>query len=177
MQDILEKAKKIRLAIFDVDGVLTSGALFYGANGAELKEFHVHDGQGLKFLQRTGVEIAIITICQSKIVLQRMKDIGINHVYQVQDKMSAYLDLKQKLKLNDEQISYVGDDLPDLPVIRRVGLGITVPNAPAIMHQYAAWITNLPGGKGAAREVCDLIMHAQDTYKNILEGYEVCGLI
>jgi 3-deoxy-D-manno-octulosonate 8-phosphate phosphatase (KDO 8-P phosphatase) len=172
MKHLIEKAKKIRLAIFDVDGVLTSGKLFYGPSGHELKTFHVHDGQGLKFLQKTGVEIAIITAKKSEIITQRMSDLEIKFVYQGNgDKLPAYEDLKQKLKLNDDEISYVGDDLPDLPVICRVGLGITVPNAPKIMHDYAHWVTTAKGGKGAVREVCDFIMQSQGTYQTILDGY------
>src|SRR5258708_6043656 len=134
MQDIIEKAKKIRLVIFDVDGVLTTGQLFYGPNGHDYKEFHVHDGQGIKFLQQSGVNVAIITVKHSAIVTQRMQDLEIDHVYQgYANKLPAYEDLKQKLNLDDQEIAYVGDDLPDLPVISRVGLGVTVSNAPNIM--------------------------------------------
>jgi len=170
--DTIEKAKKIRLVIFDVDGVLTNGALIYGQNGSEYKEFHVHDGFGLRMLQKSGVQIAIITAKNSEIVAQRAKDLKIQHVYQGQEnKIPAFEDLKTKLQLSDEEIAYVGDDLPDLPLIRRVGLGVTVANAPAIMQQYAAWITKAKGGKGAAREVCDLIMEAQGSYQAMVKSY------
>lgn len=171
MENIVKKAKQIRLVIFDVDGVLTSGKLFYGPNGLEYKAFHVHDGQGIKYLKKSGVEIGIITACKSKAVTVRMQDLGITHVYQGHDKISAYEDLKKKLNLHHEQIAYVGDDLPDLPIILQVGLGITVPNAPEIMKQHAHWITKSKGGKGAAREVCDLIMSAQGTDRLILNDY------
>lgn len=172
MNEIMEKAKPIRLAIFDVDGILTTGKLFYGPNGIEYKEFHVHDGQGMKYLQQTGVEIAIITARQSDIVTKRMHDLGISHVYQGNlDKVPAYEDLKQKLKLKDEQIAYVGDDLPDLPLIRRVGLGVTVANAPEVMQDHATWVTKRKGGKGAVREVCDLIMRAQGTYDTLVQSH------
>lgn len=172
MDKIIEKAKPIRLAIFDVDGVLTNGKLHYSPNGIEYKEFHVHDGQGMKFLQKSGVEIGIITACTSPIVAKRMQDLGINHVYQgIQDKTTAYHDLKQKLHITDQQIAYVGDDLPDLPLIVKVGLGVTVANAPEVMRKYATWVTHAKGGRGAAREVCELIMHAQGTYKDIIDSY------
>jgi 3-deoxy-D-manno-octulosonate 8-phosphate phosphatase (KDO 8-P phosphatase) len=101
-----------------------------------------------------------------------MQDLGIDHVYQDQvDKLPAYEELKQKLNLNDEQIAYVGDDLPDLPMLKRVGLAITVSNAPKIIQQHTHWITKAKGGKGAAREVCDFIMQAQGTYQAIIDSY------
>lgn len=172
MQEIIAKAKKIRLAIFDVDGVLTNGMLYYAPDGTELKKFHVHDGQGLKLLQKTGVSIAIITSRQSTVVTKRMQDLGITHVYQNQkDKVPAYEEIKQKLKVTDDEIAYVGDDLPDLPLIRRVGLGITVANAPDIMQKHAHWVTQAEGGQGAAREVCDFIMQAQGHYQQIINTY------
>lgn len=172
MENIIEKAKSVRLAIFDVDGVLTNGKLFYSQDGIEYKEFHVHDGQGMKYLQKSGVEVGIITACTSNIVAKRMSDLGIQHVYQgVHDKVPAYEDLKQKLNLTDKEIAYTGDDLPDLPLICRVGLGITVANAPQIIHQYASWITKNKGGRGAGREVCDLIMHAQGTFETVINSY------
>jgi 3-deoxy-D-manno-octulosonate 8-phosphate phosphatase (KDO 8-P phosphatase) len=172
MESILKKAKLIRLAIFDVDGVMTAGALHYGTQGIESKHFHVHDGQGMKLLQKSGIPIGIITTCQSDIVRRRMHDLGIEHVYQGQvDKLPAYENIKQKLNLEDQQIAYVGDDLPDLPILSRVGLAITVRNAPKIMHQYAHWVTKKKGGKGAVREVCELLMQAQDTYQSIINSY------
>lgn len=172
MDDLINKAKKIRLAIFDVDGVLTTGHLLYGPDGLEYKEFHVHDGQGMKLLQKSGVEIAIITAKNSPVVLQRTKDLEIHHVYQGNfDKLPAYEDLKQKLQLQDEQIAYLGDDLPDLPIICRVGLGATVANAPGIMRQHAAWVSRKKGGKGAVREFCELIMNAQGTHQQIIDSF------
>lgn len=172
MQTLQEKAKKIRLVIFDVDGVLTSGELIYNSHGIERKEFHVHDGQGMKLLQKSGVEIGIITTCTSEAIKRRMQDLQIAHVYQGQiEKLHAYEDLKQKLQLSDEHIAYVGDDLPDLPILRRVGLAISVANAPKIIKEHATWITQKEGGKGAAREVCELIMHAQDTYQTLMNAY------
>jgi 3-deoxy-D-manno-octulosonate 8-phosphate phosphatase (KDO 8-P phosphatase) len=172
METISERAKNIKLVIFDVDGVLTAGILSYGNDGIEVKNFHVHDGQGIKLLKQSGVDVGIITTCRSSIVKKRMQDLGIDHLYQDQfDKLPAYEDLKQKLNLTDEQIAYVGDDLPDLPMLKRVGLAITVSNAPKIIQQHTHWITKAKGGKGAAREVCDFIMQAQGTYQTIIDSY------
>ncbi len=172
MKTLNEKAKKIRLLISDVDGVLTTGALFYGANGAELKDFHVQDGMGIKLLQQSGVNFAIITAKQSDAVAQRMRDLKVEHVYQGQsDKVLAYEELKQKLNLTDEEIAYIGDDLPDLPLLRRVGFAVTVPNAPRIIQDHVIWTTKLEGGKGAMRELCEFILEAQGTYQTVIDSY------
>jgi len=169
---LIQKAKKIRLAAFDVDGVLTAGGMLYGEEGIESKHFHVHDGQGIRFLQQTGVEVAVITACTSVMVKRRMQDLGILHVYQTQSsKLLAYEDLKQKLQLEDEEIAYTGDDLPDLPILKRVGLAITVPNAVKMMQEHVHWTTTHPGGHGAAREICEFIMRAQGTYQSIIDSY------
>ncbi len=169
---LMQKAKKIRLAAFDVDGVLTAGGMLYGEEGIESKHFHVHDGQGIKFLKQTGVEVAIITACKSVMVERRMEDLGIKYVYQGQlSKLSAYEDLKQKSQFSDEEIAYTGDDLPDLPILKRVGFAITVPNASKIMQEHAHWTTTHRGGQGAVREICDFIMQAQGTYQSIVDSY------
>lgn len=172
MEFFTEKARKIRLLILDVDGVLTSGSLFYGDDGEKIKKFHVHDGQGIKLLQDSGIAVAVITLRESKMVAKRMQDLGVKHLYQNQkDKVTAYEDLKQKLKLTDEEIAFAGDDVPDLPVLRRVGLPITVANSVKIVQQYAYWVTKSKGGSGAVREICDLIMEAQGTFQSVIEKY------
>lgn len=172
MLSLTEKAKTIRLVIFDVDGVLTTGGLYYDANGMELKKFHVHDGQGMKALQKLGIAVAVITARQSNSVTKRMQELDIQYVYQNQtDKLPAYEDLKQKLHLSDENIAYVGDDLADLPLLRRAGLAVTVANAPPIMQQHVDWTTKLKGGKGAAREICDFIIDAQGLSARMVEPY------
>lgn len=172
MESIFNKAKQVKLVIFDVDGVLTNGTLIYGPNGTESKMFHVHDGMGMRLLLKTGVEIAIITARSSDVVAKRMQDLQVKYVFQgCTDKVIAYDELKQKLNINDHEIAYVGDDLPDLPLLRRVGLAISVPNAPKFIQQYATWITQAKGGKGAAREVCELLMQAHGTYEQTINAY------
>jgi 3-deoxy-D-manno-octulosonate 8-phosphate phosphatase (KDO 8-P phosphatase) len=172
MQEIIEKAKNIRLVIFDVDGILSTGALTYGVNGNETKTFHVHDGVGIRMLLQAGIEVGIITARNSPAVTKRMEDLEVHNVYQGNaDKVPAYEDLKNKLGLKDNQIAYIGDDLPDLPLLRRVGLSITVPNAPKIILQHVHHVTKKKGGRGAAREVSELILKAQQKYDGLIEAF------
>ncbi len=172
MRDILERAKQIRLVIFDVDGVLTDGSLYLGDDGQEYKAFHSRDGHGMKMLQQTGVTLAIITGRTSEVVRIRMESLGVEHLYQGQhDKLSAYEDLKKTLGVEDEQIAYVGDDVVDLPILRRVGLSIAVADAHRLVQDHTHWRTQSPGGRGAGREVCELIMDAQGTLVGTMEHY------
>ena len=172
MQDIMEKAARIRLVIFDVDGVLTDGSLYLGDDGQEYKAFNSLDGHGMKMLQDTGVQIGIITGRSSEVVRIRMKSLGITHVYQGRrEKLPAYQDLKQKLELEDEQIADVGDDVVDLPAMTRVGLAIAVQDAHTFTKQHAHWITPTTGGHGAARDVCELLMSAQGKLQDMLDHY------
>ena len=172
MQGILKLAADIRLVIFDVDGVLTDGSIYLGSDGEELKAFNIKDGLGMKLLQNSGVQIAIITGRNSRLVANRMQELGIRHLYQGQkEKLPAYEDLKQELRLEDHQIAYVGDDLIDLPLMLRTGLSVAVADAHALVKEHAHWQTSLPGGRGAAREVCELIMQAQGTLEPALESY------
>ncbi len=172
MQEILNKAAQIRLVIFDVDGVLTDGRLIIGDDGQEYKAFNTKDGHGMKMLRSTGVEIGIITGRTSNVVALRMEGLGIEHLYQgQQDKLPAYEELKAKLGLKDEQVAYVGDDVVDLPILCRVGLALTVADAHHLAKQHAHWQTEHNGGRGAAREVCELIMEAQGTLQPLMERY------
>lgn len=160
--DILERAARIRLAIFDVDGVLTDGHLWYAEDGHELKAFHVHDGLGLKRLLANGIEVAIITARISHLVAQRMADLGVAHVYQGQDnKRACFEQLLHALHLQAEHCSYTGDDLPDLGAMSQVGLAVAVANAHPWVRERAHWCTERNGGSGAVREVCDLLITAQ----------------
>ena len=172
MQDIYRKAEDIRLIIFDVDGVLTDGSLYIGDDGQEYKAFHSKDGHGMVMLQQTGVQIAIITGRTSEVVRIRMASLGIEHVYQgKREKLPAYEELKTATGLRDEQIAYVGDDVVDLPVMTRVGLSIAVQDAHTLTKQHAHWVTPSGGGRGAAREVCELIMDAQGHLQGLLDAY------
>ena len=164
MKDILEKAKKIKLLVFDVDGVLTDGSLIVGDDGQEYKAFFSKDGLGMKMLQATGVKIAVITARTSNVVIHRMKNLGIKHIYQGQlEKLPAFEKILTELDLSAEQAAFVGDDVIDLPVMLNAGLAITVQDAHPLVKQHAHWQTPSVGGRGAARDVCELIMQAQDT--------------
>jgi len=172
MDQLLEKAARIRLAIFDVDGVLTDGSLYLGDDGQEYKAFNSRDGLGMKLLQSSGVEIAIITARTSQVVALRMQSLGIGHLYQGRrDKLPAFHELLQQLSLQPEQAAYVGDDLLDLPIMGRVGLAITVQDANHEVVKRAHWQTRARGGRGAAREVCELLMQAQGTYQAMLQRF------
>lgn len=167
-----EKAFKIRLLILDVDGVLTDGKLYFSAEGESLKVFSSLDGHGIKMLQATGVEVAIITGRESKALDLRMANLGIQHYFRGrEDKINALDELLESLQLHDEQIAYLGDDLPDLPVIQRVGLGMAVANAYSFVKLHADWCTRNKGGDGAVREACDFIMDSQGTLQGALDQY------
>ncbi len=156
--DLLQRGKQIKLAVFDVDGVLTDGRLYFLEDGSEFKTFNTLDGQGIKMLMAAGVQTAIISGRKTPVVERRAKNLGIPHLYQGrEDKLVVLDELLAQLNLSYEQVAYLGDDLPDLPVIRRVGLGMAVANA-ASFHG----ITLARGGEGAAREFCELILRAQD---------------
>lgn len=164
MQEIFVKAKRIKLLICDVDGVMTDGGLFFGDNGLEYKMFHSRDGLGIKMLQRSGVKLAVITARTSDVVKHRMKNLKIDLVFQGQlDKVHAYETLCQEQNLTEEEVAYVGDDLVDLPVLKRVGLSIAVADAHERVKQQVDWITQHNGGRGAVRDVCELLMEAQGT--------------
>lgn len=172
MQDILEKAKLIKLIIFDVDGVLTDGSLFVGDDGQEYKAFHSRDGHGITMLQRTGVQIAIITGRVSRVVEHRMAELGIDHVYQGRrEKLPTFKQLLKELRIKPEQTAYVGDDVVDLPVLTRVGLAIAVQDAHPLVKRHAHWVTASGGGRGAGREVCEMIMDAQGVLNDSLGSY------
>ncbi|HEX5056068.1 MAG TPA: HAD hydrolase family protein [Gammaproteobacteria bacterium] len=161
-EDARKRAARVRLAVFDVDGVLTDGMLTYDDRGIEYKSFHTQDGLGLKLLQQAGVTVAVISARNSDIVTRRMRELGIKHVYQgSDDKLSVLRELLRSLKVDGTETAYTGDDLPDVPPMRLAGFAVAVQNAVAAVRQYAHWITSKPGGQGAAREICDFILSAQ----------------
>lgn len=162
-EDVRRRASRIRLAAFDVDGTLTDGRLWYTEDGHELKAFHALDGHGLKRLLANGIEVAIITARVSRPVVVRAEELGIRHVYQGQsDKRTCLTELQQALDLSVEQTAFTGDDLSDLPAMQVSGLAVAVANAHPQVTPHTHWQTRRQGGSGAAREVCDLILAAQD---------------
>ena len=172
MKDILERAKVIKLVIFDVDGVLTDGSLFLGDDGLEYKAFNSRDGHGMKMLQESGVTVAIITGRSSKVVDYRMQSLGIEHVYQGQhDKRVAFAELIEKMQLTPEQVAYVGDDIVDLPVMSKVGLAIAVQDAHSMVVKHSHWQTPSCGGRGAGRDVCEMLMEAHGVLQETLDSY------
>jgi 3-deoxy-D-manno-octulosonate 8-phosphate phosphatase (KDO 8-P phosphatase) len=160
-----ERAKRIKVLIFDVDGVMTNGGLMIGDDGLEYKSFNSLDGLGMKLLKATGIKMAIITGRTSKVVLKRAENTGIAHIYQgAEDKLEAFIALNKELNVSAEDCAFMGDDVVDIPPMRRCGLAITVPSATPLTKKYAHYITTNPAGHGAVREICELIMRAQGTF-------------
>ena len=160
--ELLQRARAVKLAIFDVDGVLTDGRLYFLPDGSEFKTFNTLDGHGIKMLIASGVQTAIISGRKTPVVERRAQNLGIQHLFQGREDKLVVLDgLLAELGLSYEQVAYLGDDLPDLPVIRRVGLGMAVANADGFVRQHAHGVTQARGGEGAAREFCELILRAQ----------------
>lgn len=170
--ELLKRAAAIRLLVLDVDGVLTDGRLYFDNNGNETKAFNTRDGLGMKTLQGSGIEVAVITGRQSAIVSQRMQQLGIRHVYQGrEDKLNAFKHLLEATGFNTEQVCFAGDDWLDLPVLVRAGLAVTVADADEYVKQHVHWITRRKGGEGAVREICNLLLSAQGKDRAILDGF------
>ena len=170
---VLKAAKKIRLLLLDVDGVLTDGRLYYGNSGEELKAFNIQDGLGIKLLQRSGIEVGIITGRNSALLQRRADELSLNPVVQGrEDKWTALTELMEHMEIGLEEIAFVGDDLPDLAVILRVGLGITPANGSATLASQAHWQTEKSGGDGAVREVAELILEAQGKLESLLATFQ-----
>lgn len=160
--EALRRARNLRLMAFDVDGVLTDGTLYLSDSGEEIKGFNTLDGLGLKLLQDSGVELAIITGRESRLVALRAQNLGISRLHQgIADKLAIFEGIRTELGLQPEQCGYMGDDLPDLPVLTRCGFAATVPQAPAAVRQRVHYISQVAAGSGAAREVCDFVLQAQ----------------
>lgn len=160
--DLTARARALRLAVFDVDGVFTDGRLIYSASGEELKVFHVRDGLGIKRLQASGVEIAIISGRASEAVRLRMTELGVRHIFQGDHDKQPLMDrLLDQLDCTAEQVSFMGDDLPDLPVMRGVGLAACPADAVAPVAEVSHWQAQLDGGRGAVREFCEFVIQAR----------------
>ena len=172
-EDIFARARAIKLLIFDVDGVLTDGSLFYGDDGQEYKAFNSRDGHGIKMLRQTGIDAAILTGRTSQVVLHRARNLGISQIIQgSHDKLPSYEAMLAETGLKPEETAYMGDDVVDLPVLRRCGLALTVPEAPLEVLHRVHYVTRAPAGRGAAREVCELLMRAQGTWEAQLALYD-----
>lgn len=172
MQTVHALARPVRLLIMDVDGVLTDGRIFFTAEGEELKAFNTLDGHGLKMLQSTGVKLAIITGRSARCVEHRARNLGIDYYYHgISDKVAAFQTLLEETGLSPEACAYIGDDVVDLPVMRRCGLAVAVPDAPTFVRQHAHYVTGCAGGQGAVRELTELIMQAQGSYEGLMERY------
>ncbi|MDH3514387.1 MAG: 3-deoxy-manno-octulosonate-8-phosphatase KdsC [Gammaproteobacteria bacterium] len=170
--EVMRLAAKVKLLLFDVDGVLTDGRLVIGDDGLEFKAFNSRDGHGIKMLQANGISVGIITGRTSDVVKHRVKDLKIKHVHQgCKEKLPVYQKLIKKLKLKPEQTAFVGDDVVDLPIMLRVGLAVSVQNAHPLVKQHAHWVTPSIGGYCAAREVCDMLLHAHGLYHTEMQRY------
>ncbi len=170
--ELQQRLKQIRLAVFDVDGILTNGQLNFMNDGSEFKSFNILDGLGLKLLMSTGIETAIITGRSSPQVLMRAESLGITHLQQGrEDKLTALKELWKRTGFSAENTAYMGDDLPDLSAILTARVGATVPNGYWLVREKADWCSQRSGGQGAVREFCDLIMDAQGTLDSALTNY------
>ncbi len=167
-----EKLAKIKLLLLDVDGVMTNGQIIYDGQNTEMKAFDVKDGHGIKLLQRTGIKIGIITGRSSAVVSRRAKELGIEILYQgALKKLDPYLEILKQEGLTDEQVAYVGDDVIDLPILRRVGFSVTVADAVPDMAPLVDYVTVRPGGRGAVREVCDMLIKASGQWDELTRRY------
>ncbi|MDI6801143.1 MAG: 3-deoxy-manno-octulosonate-8-phosphatase KdsC [Thermodesulfovibrionales bacterium] len=171
-KQIAEIAKNIKLLVLDVDGVLTDGSIILDNEGNEVKAFHVRDGHGIKMLAKAGIEVAIITGRHSKVVERRAHELGITEVYQrCHIKSVAYEHLMEKLGISDREVAYIGDDIVDIPIFKRVGLSAAVADATEETKAEAMLVTKNRGGRGAAREVCELILKSNGKWKEIMDDY------
>lgn len=169
---LLTKAKKIKLLILDVDGVMTDNRLFYSDNGVEYKTFHTRDGHGMVLLQKSQVEIGIITGRKSQLVANRMQDLKVKHVFQgVPDKLPTFLKLVNDLNLELDEIAYIGDDILDLPILLRVGLAITPADGDPEVKSRVHYISQFGGGQGCVRETCEIIMRAQNSWQKHMDFF------
>lgn len=172
MDQITQRAIPIKMFLLDVDGVLTDGKLYFSNQGEELKTFNIQDGLGIKFLQRNGIQVGIVTGRTSQIVANRARDLGIMVVIQGrEDKLTAIRELIGQHNIQLSEVAYMGDDLPDLSAIGAVGLGMTAANGVADVKKAAHWISQHRGGHGAVREACEMILAAQGKWDRLLQAY------
>ena len=170
--EVIERAQAIRLLILDVDGVLTDGSLYFGPQGEALKVFHVRDGHGLKMLQKAGIEAAFLSGRRSDAAYHRARELGVSRFHEgLRDKVAVMEEIMASMDIEAGAVAAVGDDLVDLPHMRRVGLAVAVADAVPEVKAAAHWVTSLPGGKGAVREVCDLLLKAQGKWDGVVRPW------
>lgn len=168
----LEKFKSIRLLLLDVDGVLTDGRIFYGADGEEIKGFHVRDGLGIRLAMRAGIAVGVVTGRQSRALLHRCRDLGIELICAGIGDKAAVLDrIVEQTAVAPRHIAFAGDDLVDLPLMRKVGLSIATADAHDIVKLHADLVTTAPGGAGAVREICEALLKSQGLWESIVKEY------
>ena len=167
-----EKAKKIRLLLLDVDGVMTDGGIILDSSGGEIKAFNEKDGHGIKLLMRAGVEVGILSGRESPVVTRRAEELGISLVKQRSlNKAGTFREILEERSLKEEEVAYIGDDLTDLPVLRKAGLSAAVADAVEEVKKEADYVTTRPGGRGAVRELIELILKSQDKWDMVTERY------
>jgi 3-deoxy-D-manno-octulosonate 8-phosphate phosphatase (KDO 8-P phosphatase) len=168
----MEKARNVKLLILDVDGVLTDGRIVIDDRGVETKCFDVRDGHGIKMLKRANIDVAIITGRESDVVSHRARELGIDSVYQnIHNKLEVYEAILKEKGLKDGEVGFVGDDLVDLPLLRRVGFAAVVADGVEELKPYADYVSRNRGGRGAVREVIELILKAQGKWVELMERY------
>jgi len=171
-EKIIEKMKGIKLLILDVDGVLTDGSIIYSDKGGEIKRFDVSDGHGLKLLMRAGIRVAIITARESRVVAIRARDLGIEMLYQgKKQKLSCFQNILDETGLGPEETAFVGDDLVDIPVLLRAGFSVSVPGGAIEVRERVDYVTGAPGGRGAVREICEMILKARGLWDGLIKKY------
>ena len=170
---LLSKIRKVRLLILDVDGVMTDGRIIIDDAGLESKHFDVKDGHGLKILMRCNIDVVLVTGRRSRVVEHRAADLGITEVHQgIRNKSEAFAGILERRKLAPEETAYVGDDVVDIPLLKRVGFSVAAADAVPEVRRIADYVTNRPGGRGAVREVCEMILKAQGRWTEVAARYE-----
>ncbi len=171
-QDIIEKARRVKVLIVDIDGVMTDGRIVYGIYGDELKFFDVQDGFGISLLNKAGIKTIIITAKKTRIVKMRARDLRFAKAYQGNpDKVVPFNRVLKRFRVKPEEVCFMGDDLMDLPVLKRVGFAVAVPNAVEEVRKGSHYVTRASGGRGAVREICDLILKSQDKWDLATQRY------
>ena len=167
-----EKLKKIQLLLLDVDGVLTDGSIIYNDEASEIKVFNVKDGFGLKLVMSAGIKVGLVTGRTSKALHRRCCDLGIRHIYDgVQQKAQLLDKIVAETGVGADNAAFIGDDLPDLPLMKRIGLSIAVADAHELVRRHSDWVTSAPGGRGAVREVCDAMLKARGEWEKLMEQF------